>query len=193
MFHIPWGDKQWSVRVPDEVSAAYKWPYVQKFVVSGGSHVRAMLYVTELQWPRCGYTIGSLHQPVSAFASASASASSLSKPDVSSAFSMSDTLASSSHAEPFSRNRFQTQTPRASIPNKRGVESGTVIQNKQRIPLPTSNPSLPASPCAGNHGAKKRIQSQSQSSSKPKPRTCTEGWMESESTTHAISQVVRHV
>ena len=153
-YTLCWKSKLWTVTVPQEVPVAFRWPYVQKFVVSG--HTSAMVFVTELQYPGIGFAetgpvigfaetgpvlgfaetgpvigFASVFKPVSAFFSACTPACAVS-------VSASDTS--------LSRTNFQTQRPRVPLQASTGAASDTSISNTRPALSSTSRPSHVSSP-----------------------------------------------
>ena len=138
-YTLCWKSKLWTVTVPQEVPVAFRWPYVQKFVVSG--HTSAMVFVTKLQYPGIGFAetgpvIGfaennPVFKPVSAFFSAYTPACAVS-------VSASDTS--------LSRMNFQTRRPRVPLQASTGVVLDTSISNTRPALSSTSRPSHVSSP-----------------------------------------------
>jgi len=59
-YQLLWKGRLWTVTVPDDVPKACEWPYVQKYVASGGSQVAAMMFVLQQQYPGLGFGTPSL-------------------------------------------------------------------------------------------------------------------------------------
>ena len=163
-YTLCWKSKLWTVTVPQEVPVAFRWPYVQKFVVSG--HTSAMVFVTELQYPGIGFAetgpvigfaetgpvlgfaetgpvigFASVFKPVSAFFSACTPACAVS-------VSASDTS--------LSRTNFQTQRPRVPLRASTGAASDTSISNTRPSRPATSRPSHASSPLKSGSNQKKQ-------------------------------------
>jgi len=163
-YKLLWKGRLWSVIIPEEVILpnADVWPYVLKYVATGGDHTAAMMFVLQQQYPGLGFGAPKL-VPVSV---------------VSSPGDADDVFVSDKSAHRGRQNKGSQKPPNHSVVQaKKDAVSGTSDRRKPIPRLSTSSASRPLfreSTAAQPRSVKP--------SSKPVATIRTGGWLGSVST-----------